>query len=1712
MAKTYVLILTVMLYFFIVFSSIPLVLGQYCDSDADCCDAWDTDNGDWPSIPGVCYRERDRCNLRINECRNTPTITTFPDACVDSNTLRERYATGYPGFRCLYTDYNCDTYGPSGCTIRVIVNGAPPDPCPGSYCTYTDYYCAGAGTEADPSKCDSRAEDLDSQQSHCNTCEASPYSWNVNWRLFGEATGDAQAGDTECCGDDNNEIQIDGCSIGGTNAPESFTCSGTRILCCSTANDCADDGGCYPPISQGSAACRHDGVCVTGVWYDQDSNENRCNTCMGTGYWQLGGEASSAGDQCCGDDADEYKRTCVDSSAQGSCGSDTEACCSTNSKCVDQGGACRNSGRCIGPGTFGNSYCDAGSWEDPDEASGYCDSTCDITSGDDGIGWNIGGEIASNNCCGDDASEYMISETGGGTDLPSGYNDGATTCCDAGTDCAVSRGGSPDRCYASDQASTDAIPDMAWCCNTGQESCAVNTWYGGDEYTSACNAIVGSGNWNLGGEVDPTVCCGDDNNQYKRTCDDSSNQGSCGSDTEACCSADTDCVGGGGNCRDTGACYGTGVFGNSYCDGGTWENPDESSTYCVASCDVTTGDGGIGWNLGGETAASECCGDDASEYVINEAGGTDAPANYKDDTTSCCDADNDCAYSGYGYTDVCKASGQVSDPAIPDRAYCNSSGTWQGGDDAQAACNAIVGSGYWNLGGETAASVCCGDDNNEYRTTETAGADSPSTDYNNGITTCCDASNDCTYNDVCTASGGTSAPAIPNKAYCNAGTWEGGDARSAACLAIAGPVRWNIGGEIAATVCCGDDSGEYNRSRKCDGYACTDSQSDDACCDQANDCVWQSVCYANGADHPSVTGSTCVSGVWSDTAAPTTTINPNGGDFRGQTDVDFTLTCTDTGGSNCDKNYYQIINDTDSCGTPPTDFTEGASGTLTCPFGQTCDQRICFYSTDLAGNTESVKQSSVFQFGIHPCMNKQCGEDCLVIAGICDGDWGNCYTDGGCLLDCSVPAVSPPDERRWVNSNCGRTGSYKCANDSVCSNSYTSCTPGGSSREVNGTWSSYAQPSGSYKLGDSFQITINGISNNPSGFTILTECKVDKSNGDAIYFNNWGSGNLVFSYAIQAADPEGIWTLDYCGLWSDFLGNEGWELSLNQTDFDFTVDMSSPVVTINSPSDGSLHNSNFLVNATATDTWSNIDSVVYRWESGTNGPWTPMARTTGTDFFTANFDISGLADGTYTIRVKANDTLGHEANATVDVTIDVTPPSITITIPTPDTWYTSDFTVTATVIDSIMGVDSVFYRWENSTGPGQWVLMTDNDPTWTSPFSITSVKDGLYTFRVRAIDNLGNENNESASNVGIDDELPASNVLPLPSFITDVRFNISWTGSDNESGIDCYTIQYRYNDTLSLTDWADLSVNGDTCTTQTTTEFDAEATVGAPPNRYTFYFRSIATDIAGNQEIKTTNDTKIMIFIPVLTNVYAVDTLSGFTIPNEGKTSADRIITIIAENRTPSVGILNFTLTYYNHTPGSDPMTGGITSDTRNNVYSINLTAGPYPRRTQISYWVYGERGLQDEWNPPQPYYYTFTMYDHPLANFIPKGVLHIRLGRSDIIGIEVRNIQATFDRVYLELDSEYARFVENDQQDINVSLNPQEEKIVYVRLFPSGTEGYVLNLDAQSLIADPTLDDSDNLGIIVFMPADFPGLSWFAICLLLIFSVLIYLKLVSKR
>lgn len=137
---------------------------------------------------------------------------------------------------------------------------------------------------------------------------------------------------------------------------------------------------------------------------DWDTSTYCISDCYNSGIWTtanpgwaIGGEVSAAA--CCGDDAAEFKQTCVDSSANGNCGADTESCCDANNKCIDDNGGCQSSGSCYDFGSSIKSYCNAGTWEDPDEAQSYCEAA--------GCGY-VWIPLTSN-CCGDD-TDYETDE------------------------------------------------------------------------------------------------------------------------------------------------------------------------------------------------------------------------------------------------------------------------------------------------------------------------------------------------------------------------------------------------------------------------------------------------------------------------------------------------------------------------------------------------------------------------------------------------------------------------------------------------------------------------------------------------------------------------------------------------------------------------------------------------------------------------------------------------------------------------------------------------------------------------------------------------------------------------------------------------------------------------------------------------------------------------------------------------------------------------------------------------------------------------------------------------------------------------------------------------------------------------------------------------------------------------------------------------------
>jgi hypothetical protein len=144
---------------------------------------------------------------------------------------------------------------------------------------------------------------------------------------------------------------------------------------------------------------------------------------------------------------------------------------------------------------------------------------------------------------------------------------------------------------------------------------------------------------------------------------------------------------------------------------------------------------------------------------------------------------------------------------------------------------------------------------------------------------------------------------------------------------------------------------------------------------------------------------------------------------------------------------------------------------------------------------------------------------------------------------------------RDLTGSCGRTNVYKAGDSKVCH--ISSCTKTSSALTITGSASITLPSAGTkFKSGDTIQITVSSITTT-NNWVPLIECRLTKRNGETFhsgkYFNAWGTTSKTFSYTITQNDPSGRWSIDYCGVWTDFEANKGWNL-VHKDAVSFSVD------------------------------------------------------------------------------------------------------------------------------------------------------------------------------------------------------------------------------------------------------------------------------------------------------------------------------------------------------------------------------------------------------------------------------------------------------------------------------------------------------------------------------------------------------------------------------
>jgi hypothetical protein len=287
------------------------------------------------------------------------------------------------------------------------------------------------------------------------------------------------------------------------------------------------------------------------------------------------------------------------------------------------------------------------------------------------------------------------------------------------------------------------------------------------------------------------------------------------------------------------------------------------------------------------------------------------------------------------------------------------------------------------------------------------------------------------------------------------------------------------------------------------------------------------------------------------------------------------------------------------------------------------------------------------------------------------------------------------------------------------------------------------------------------------------------------------------------ASTDGIYLLNVIA--TDLAGNTA---SSRET---IALDTAPPSLSVSVPqADGSngWYLSPQVLTASGVDITSGLAALLTRLDGG---DWTSASSV-------------NIPEGVHVVEIQARDLAGNQASARYPLSVDTTPPTLTLTLPVPQGnagWYTGGFQFSGVGDDTISGVQGVAYS-------------LDGAATWQA--SPPDLVEGRYTVHTRVTDRAGN-NTTRTDTVNIDLTPPQSVfTIPAEGSQTVIQGSLAMTGQtlDLTSG--------PANAEISMdggTTWQPLVLVGGTWAHT----WDSSS---VPNGTYLIWVR--AQDLAGNQE------------------------------------------------------------------------------------------------------------------------------------------------------------------------------------------------------------------------------------------------------------------------
>ncbi len=187
---------------------------------------------------------------------------------------------------------------------------------------------------------------------------------------------------------------------------------------------------------------------------------------------------------------------------------------------------------------------------------------------------------------------------------------------------------------------------------------------------------------------------------------------------------------------------------------------------------------------------------------------------------------------------------------------------------------------------------------------------------------------------------------------------------------------------------------------------------------------------------------------------------------------------------------------------------------------------------------------------------------------------------------------------------------------------------------------------------------------------------------------------------------------------------------------------------------------------------------------------------------TYTLDTTRYSDGVHTLTARIYDNSGNvntgtnggrQCSTSIQVIIDNNPPTINITSPESNSFVKDTVNISANAYDDGCGIDYVEFYVDGTK------LYTDNESPYYYLWDTTSYGNGNHQIKVIAYDKAGYFAEDSIY-LYVDNDNPSIQITsPQDGSILNIdTVNITWTGSDANSGIDHYEIR------IDSSSWKDV--------------------------------------------------------------------------------------------------------------------------------------------------------------------------------------------------------------------------------------------------------------------------------------------------------------------